>query len=80
MKKSTLQLKTILERLYEKYNHRQLIKPDPLQYVYQYTEPADMEIAGFLASALAYGRVQQIEQSVDRLLSKIYIRVYHFLR
>lgn len=61
-------IKDILERLYRKYNHYELIKPDPLQFVYQYSEPADMEIAGFLAAALAYGRVQQIEKSLTKLL------------
>jgi len=48
-----------------------LIKPDPLQFVYRYSDPADMEIAGFLAAVLAYGRVAQIEKSLDRLLGKM---------
>lgn len=59
----------VLEELYEKYNHAELIKPDPLQFIYNYSEPGDMEIAGFLAADLAYGRVQQIEKSLTKLLS-----------
>ena len=59
----------VLEGLYEKYNRAELIKPDPLQFVYKYSEPADMEIAGFLAADLAYGRVQQIEKSLTRLFA-----------
>ena len=66
--KQTAQIKKVLEKLYARYNHRHLIKPDPLQFVYQYSNPKDMEIAGFLASALAYGRVQQIQKSVTGLL------------
>jgi uncharacterized protein (TIGR02757 family) len=66
--KQTAQIKKVLEKLYARYNHRHLIKPDPLQFVYQYSNPEDMEIAGFLASALAYGRVQQIQKSVTGLL------------
>ena len=61
-------IKDVLERLYDKYNHRDLIKPDPLQFIYQYSNKADMEIAGFLGACLAYGRVQQIERSVTTLL------------
>jgi len=57
--------------LYRRYNRRELIKPDPLQFVYRYSDPADMEIAGFLAAVLAYGRVAQIEKSLDRLLGKM---------
>ncbi len=60
-----------LESLYARYNHRRLISPDPLQFVYHYRKPRDMEIAGFLAAALAYGRVQQIEKSVSNLLGRM---------
>ena len=71
MSKRTSQMKDVLERLYEKYNHHELISPDPLQFVYCYSNPADMEIAAFLASALAYGRVQQIEKSLTDLLGRM---------
>ncbi len=62
-------LKDILESLYEKYNRPRLIEPDPLQFVYRYTDPADMEIVAFLAADLAYGRVQQIEKSLAALFA-----------
>jgi len=62
-------LANVLERLYDKYNRAELIKPDPLQFVYRYADPGDMEIVAFLAADLAYGRVQQIEKSVTRLLA-----------
>ena len=58
--KQIRQVKNVLERLYEKYNHHSFIKPDPLQFVYEYRRKADIEIVAFLASALAYGRVGQI--------------------
>jgi len=69
--KRTAQIKDVLEKLYEKYNRRELISPDPLQFVYRYSNPADMEIAAFLASSLAYGRVQQIEKSLNILLGRM---------
>ncbi len=62
-----VRVKRTLERLYQKYNHRSFIRTDPLQFVYHYSERADQEIAGFLAAALAYGAVRQIEKSVSRL-------------
>jgi uncharacterized protein (TIGR02757 family) len=67
----TDKIKAVLDKLYEKYNHHCLIKPDPLQFVYHYSKPADMEVAAFLASALAYGRVQQIEKSLKNLLGRM---------
>ena len=62
-------LKDVLEELYSKYSRARLIKPDPLQFVYKYTEVADMEIVAFLAADLAYGRVQQIEKSLTTLFA-----------
>jgi len=62
-------LKNLLEELYGKYNRARLIKPDPLQFIYNYTDAADMEIVAFLAADLAYGRVQQIEKSLTTLFA-----------
>ena len=57
-----------MEGVYAKYNRYELIEPDPLQFVYQYSGRGDMEVAGLVAAVLAYGRVQQIEKSVGKLL------------
>jgi len=72
-------LKKVLESLYERYNRAELIKPDPLQFVYRYTEPADMEIVALLAADLAYGRVQQIEKSLTSLLALMGKSPYGFV-
>ena len=71
MGKRIIQIRVILERLYARYNRSRFIKTDPLQFVYQYSNRADMEIAGFLAAELAYGRVQQIEKSLVDLLGRM---------
>ncbi len=73
-------LKKILEGLYNRYNHHNLIKPDPLQFVYQYTQPSDKEIVAFLAAALAYGRVEQIEKSLSNLFSRMGKSPYTFVK
>lgn len=64
-------IRDVLEKLYRKYNRLDLIKPDPLQFVYHYSSPEDKEIAGLLSAVLAYGRVEQIQNSLTRLLSII---------
>ena len=74
------QLTEVLERLYAKYNRSELIPPDPLQFVYKYSDPGDREIAGFLSAALAYGRVGQIERSLTDLLSRMGESPYAFVR
>jgi uncharacterized protein (TIGR02757 family) len=77
--RTTCQLHEVLEGLYRRYNRFELIEPDPLQFVYRYSEPRDMEVAGFLAAALAYGRVRQIERSVDSLLSRMGSSPFEFV-
>ena len=71
MNKRIAQIRNVLEKLYKRYNRRELISPDPLQFLYRYSDPADIEITAFLASALAYGRVQQIEKSLNNLLGRM---------
>lgn len=73
-------IKKVLERLYVKYNHREFIKPDPLQFVYEYCNRADMEIAALLAAELAYGRVEQIQKSLRDLLGRMGDSPFGFVR
>jgi uncharacterized protein (TIGR02757 family) len=60
-----------LESLYVEKNRRCYVDPDPLMFLYQYTDPVDREIAGFTAAALAYGNVRQILKSVESVLSRM---------
>jgi uncharacterized protein (TIGR02757 family) len=41
---------------------------DPIQIVRRFTDPADQEVVGFCAAALAFGRVASVLQSIERLL------------
>ncbi len=79
MNREPINIRDVLERLYSKYNHRARIKPDPLQFVYHYTEPADMEVAGLLSAVLAYGRVQQIEKNLNDLFNRMGASPYAFV-
>lgn len=60
-------LKALLNRAYAEYDAR-WIEPDPVQFVWRYERPDDREVAGLIASALAYGNVKQIKKSVERVL------------
>jgi len=70
MVENTKEIKQLLEKLYKKYNHKENIAPDPLQFVYKYKKSADKEIVALLSAMLAYGRVQQIEKSLTDLLAR----------
>jgi len=60
-----------LEYLYWRYNRRESVHPDPLEFLYAYPDPQDREIVGLIASCLAYGRVQQILTGVSRVLERL---------
>lgn len=60
-------LRTLLERAYARYDAR-WIEPDPVQFVWRYDRTDDREVAGLVASSLAYGNVRQIKRSVGRVL------------
>jgi len=60
--------KNKLEEIYKRYNKRGLVDPDPLVFLYNYNNVADMEIVGLIAATLAYGRVAQIIKDVAKVL------------
>ena len=64
-------LKPLLDTLYARYNRRELIEPDPLQFVVRYHDPLDQEIVGLLAASLAYGRVGTIVKKCNEILSRL---------
>ena len=73
-------IKSVLDKLYKKYNHHDLIKPDPLQFVYRYDNPSDREIVALLSADLAYGRVEQIQKSLTNLFERMGKSPYEFVR
>lgn len=64
-------VKQRLDTLYQYYNSRRWVHPDPLEFLYQYTAVEDREVAGLIASCLAYGRVNQILKSVATVLGRL---------
>ncbi len=57
--------------LYNTYNRREFVHPDPLEFLYDYDDPEDREIVGLISSCLAYGSVWQILKTVRRVLDTI---------
>jgi uncharacterized protein (TIGR02757 family) len=68
-----------LDALYALYNQREYVHPDPLEFLYRYDDLPDREIAGLIASCLAYGRVVQILRSVCNALDRMGPSPYRFL-
>lgn len=59
--------KSELDNLTAKYETVEFIKDDPVQFIHRYTTKKDIELAGFIASLLAYGSRKQFIKKLDEL-------------
>lgn len=63
--------RAFLQEVFRLYHHARFISPDPLELVLRYHDGLDREIAGLIASSLAYGRVGQIIKSAELVLGRM---------
>ncbi len=57
--------KNELDKLVEIYENAEFIKDDPVQFIHKFKTKKDTEIAGFVASLLAYGSRKQFIKKLD---------------
>ncbi len=69
-----------LDELYSLYNRRAYVRPDPVEFLYDYPDLRDRELVGLIASSLAYGRVNQIVKSVSSVLKRMDHSPFSFLQ
>jgi len=74
-----INLREQLDAIYEIYNIREYVDPDPLLFLYDYPEVRDREIVGLVAACLAYGRVEMIMKTVRPVLAKMGPSPFKFL-
>ena len=60
--------KNELDKLVEMYESDDFIKDDPVQFIHKFKRKDDIEIAGFVASLLAYGNRKQFIKKLDEWL------------
>ena len=66
--RSSVILRTALDTLYADFNVEHSAT-DPIWIVRRYEQPADREVVGFIAAALAFGRVQSVINSIEGMLA-----------
>lgn len=59
-----------LEDLYQAYGP-ETRDSDPIVFLGRYEEPEDREVAGWIASAFAYGRIETIQANVGKILGAL---------
>ena len=60
--------KELLNSLYSEFNFRSRLSEDPIEFLYQYPNPGEMEIAAFLSSTLAFGRINLFKPVIRKIL------------
>ncbi len=78
-KKKLLQLKPQLDRLVEEIETPGFIDNDPVQFMHAFQEKNDMELAGFFAAIMAWGRRDIVINKVDDLLRRMDYRPADFI-
>jgi uncharacterized protein (TIGR02757 family) len=61
-------LKKTLDKFYNEYNFKERITHDPIEFPHRYSNPDDIEIAGFIASCFAYGKVDLFRPVIEKIL------------
>lgn len=62
-------LAPLLKGFYQDHSHAGRIKDDPVELPHRYADPREIEVVGWLASALAYGRVDLFKGAVEKILA-----------
>ncbi len=61
-------LKKTLDKFYREYNFRDRLRYDPIDFPHRYSDTGDVEIAGFIASCFAYGKVGLFKPVIEKIL------------
>lgn len=73
-----MNLKQRLDYHYKVFDKSQ-ISPDPLQFLHRYTKPLDIEAMAIIASVFAYGNVNQIINTIEKIRLAADEEPYNFI-
>lgn len=72
-------LKPYLDEINDAVEQQEYIVSDPVQFMHAFSDKRDIEIAGFLAATMAWGRRDIVNQKVEELLKRIDFEPYQFV-
>ncbi len=72
--------KIYLDELVSKYETKDFIKDDPIQFPHRYNDLYDVEIAAFLASVFAYGKREVFISKLNILFDKMDNKPFEFVK
>ena len=78
-KKYLLKLKPVLDQLVERMEVPAYIKDDPIQFLHTFDDTEEINVAGFFAAIMAWGRRSIVIAKIDDLLSRMAYRPVDFI-
>ncbi|GAB4428566.1 MAG: TIGR02757 family protein [Bacteroidia bacterium] len=73
-------LRDLLDAKYDQYNHPRFIEHDPISIPHLFTARADVEVAGFFAAIIAWGRRDLIIRSARDLMARMDMQPHDFVQ
>ena len=73
------QMYDLLEELHNRYNNEEFIEADPISVPHSFTATGDREIAGLMASTIAWGNRKAIVKSAHRMMRYMDNAPYDFV-
>jgi len=77
--KSLMELKPLLDQINDAVEDPGYIPHDPVQFMHLFKKKPEIEIAGFLAATMAWGRRDIVISKVDDLMGRMKYRPYDFV-
>lgn len=71
--------KLYLDELTKKYETKDFVKDDPIQFPHRFSDKKDIEISAFLASIFAYGKREVFIAKLNTLFEKMNNKPYDFV-
>jgi len=79
MNLSKSELKVFLDEKVEEYNNLSFITKDPISIPHQFTKKEDIEISGFIAATIAWGKREMIVKNGNKLVKMMDNQPYEFV-
>ncbi len=64
-----VKLKAILEKLYSEMNSLDKVKRDPVSFPHKFEKEEDIEISSFVSACFAFGKVDKILETLEKIFS-----------
>lgn len=77
--KGLAELKVYLDRINDSVEKPEYIQSDPVQFIHAFENKKDIEIAGFFAALMAWGRRDIVIKKVENLLQRMNYKPFEFV-